>query len=193
MLAVAGIAVAAVGALGAYTMVNQAGDRVAVLAVAHAVAKGQVVQASDLTTAQVAPDPALKTVAVGRSSTIVGKTAATDLAVGMLVTPGSVTAGVDVTAGKSVVGVLAKPGMIPAGRLAPGQAVSVVQTPGQNGQATKSSAAPLTVPAVVVLVGAPDSNGNVVVDLAADPADAPQIAAWAAAGQVAVVTAPGTR
>ncbi|MFD0327081.1 hypothetical protein ACFQZC_00120 [Streptacidiphilus monticola] len=51
----------------------------------------------------------------------------------------------------------------------------------------------MTVPAVVVLVGAPDSNGNVVVDLAADPADAPQIAAWAAAGQVAVVTAPGTR
>ncbi|MFD0327080.1 SAF domain-containing protein [Streptacidiphilus monticola] len=139
VLAVAGIAVAAVGALGAYTMVNQAGDRVAVLAVAHAVAKGQVVQASDLTTAQVAPDPALKTVAVGRSSTIVGKTAATDLAVGMLVTPGSVTAGVDVTAGKSVVGVLAKPGMIPAGRLAPGQAVSVVQTPARTGRPPRAA------------------------------------------------------
>ncbi|MFC1405729.1 MULTISPECIES: SAF domain-containing protein [Streptacidiphilus] len=190
MLMVAGIAVAAVGALGAYTMVNQVGNRVAVIALAHPVPKGQVLVSADLTVAQVAPDPALQPIAAADSSSVLGKTAAVDLPAGTLLTRSSVQAGAPLTTGKSVVGVLAKPGMIPAGRLQPGQAVTVVQTPTQSAGG-KLPVAPLTISAVVVSVSAADSNGNQVVDLAADPADAPQLAVWSAAGQDAIVTAAG--
>ena len=188
MLVVAGIAVAAVGALGAYTMVSQAGHRVAVIALAHPVPKGATLTAADLTVAQVAPDPALHPIAAADSASVLGRTAVTDLPAGTLLTRTSVQAGALVTTGRAVVGVLAKPGMIPVGRLEPGQPVTVVQTPTQNADG-KLPVAPLTISAVVVSVGARDSNGNQVIDLAADPGDAPQLAVWAAAGQDAVVTA----
>jgi hypothetical protein len=190
MLAAAGAALAVVGALGAYTMVNQAGDRVPVLALARAVPKGQALTALDLTVAQVAPDPALAPVPSQDASQVLGKTATTDLAQGSLLTRGSVATGPDVTAGKTVVGVLAKPGQLPAGMLEPGSSVQVVQTPAQG--ESKAPAAPLTILADVVSVGSPDANGNSVVDLAVNPGDAPQLAVWAALGQVAITLQSGS-
>lgn len=190
MLIVAGVAVAAVGALGAYTMVSQVGHRVTVIALAHPVPAGQVLTTADLTVAQVAPDPALAPVLAADSAQVLGRTAVSDLPAGTLLTRASVRSGAPVTAGRSVVGALTKPGMIPAGRLEPGQPVTVVQTVGQ-GTGGKLPVAPLTISAVVVSVSAPDANGNQVVDLAADPGDAPQLAVWAAAGQDAIVTAAG--
>ncbi|MEZ0092484.1 SAF domain-containing protein [Streptacidiphilus sp. EB129] len=184
-----------VGALGAYALVNHAGDRVAVLAVATAVPRGQVVTAADLTVAQVAPDPALRPVPEADSGQIVGKTAAVDLPVGSLLTSGSVRAGTSLTAGKTLVGVLAKPGVIPAGQLLPGDNVTVVNTPGPNGAGsagTKTTVAPLTINAVVVSVGAADANGNSIVDLAADPGDGPQLATWASTGSVAITKQAGS-
>ncbi|WP_042370592.1 SAF domain-containing protein [Streptacidiphilus neutrinimicus] len=190
MLAAAGAALAVVGALGAYAMVNQAGDRVPVLALARAVPKGQVLTAQDLTVAQVAPDPALAPVSQQDASQVLGKTATADLAQGSLLTRGSVAAGPDVTAGKTVVGVLAKPGQLPTGMLEPGSSVQVVQTPAQGD--SKAPAAPLTILASVVSVGSPDANGNSVVDLAVNPGDAPQLAVWAALGQVAITLQSGS-
>ena len=185
-----GAALAVVGALGSYALVNHAGDRVAVLAVSHSVPKGQVVTAADLVVAQVAPDPALQPVAAADASQVVGKTAAVDLPAGSLLTAGEVRAGQSLTSGKAVVGVLAKPGVIPAGQLLPGDPVAVVATPGQNGG--KTTGAPQTINAVVVSVGAADANGNLVVDVAADPADGPQLASWASTGQVAIIKLAGS-
>ncbi|WP_042424534.1 SAF domain-containing protein [Streptacidiphilus anmyonensis] len=189
MLAAAGAALAVVGALGAYAMVHQAGDRVPVLALAHMVPKGQVLTTGDLMVAQVAPDPALAPVPSRDASQVLGKTALTDLTQGSLLTRGSVASGPDVTAGKTVVGVLAKPGQLPAGMLEPGSSVQVVQTPAQGD--SKVPAAPMTVLASVVSVGPADAGGNSVVDLAVNPGDAPQLAAWAAVGQVAITLQSG--
>jgi hypothetical protein len=186
MVVAVGTILAVVGGLGTYALVNDAGDRVAVLAVAQSVPKGATITAADLVTAQVAPDPALSPVPASDAAQIIGKTAAVDLVQGSLLTAGSVQVGSSLTAGRSVVGILAKPGMIPAGQLQPGDAVTVVSTPGQSG--TKPTGAPLTITAVVVSVGAPDANENSIVDLAVNPADGPTLASWASTGQVAVIT-----
>ncbi|WP_037603829.1 SAF domain-containing protein [Streptacidiphilus rugosus] len=184
VLMAAGLALAAVGGLGAYAMVSQAGDRMPVLALAHAVPKGQVIGRSDLAVAQVAPDPALAPIAVADDGEVLGKQAAMDLPAGSLITLASVTSKAPSSAGKTVVGVLAKPGQVPAGLLQPGDSVTVVETPAAG--ATKVSPVPETVTAVVVSVVGPDANGALVVNLATDAGSAPQLAEWAALGQVAI-------
>jgi len=186
MVVAVGTILAVVSGLGAYTLVNDAGDRVAVLALAQNVPQGQTITSADLVVAQVAPDPALDPVPASDSAQVLGKAAAANLPRGTLLTRGSVQIGTSLTTGKSVVGILAKPGMIPTGELLTGAQVTVVSTPGQN--APKAATAPQTINAVVVSVGAPDANENSIVDLAVDPADGPTLASWASTGQVAIIT-----
>ncbi|MEU9254543.1 SAF domain-containing protein [Streptomyces sp. NPDC048270] len=185
----AGLALAAVGALVAVWQVNEAGNRVAVIAVAHDVKAGEVVNASDLIAAEVAPDPALRPVPVTRSKDIVGKAAAFDLAKGTLVTDASVSEGVNVAKGRDTVGILAKPGQLPARALRTGDAVIVVNTPQENADPTKNGqkATPDSINAVVVGVSAPDANGAQVVDVAVAGTDSAPLATWAARGSVAIV------
>ncbi|WP_233288926.1 SAF domain-containing protein [Kitasatospora sp. MBT63] len=180
-----GVAVAVVGALGGWSLVDQARDRVQVLAVARPVPAGQAITAADLVAAEVAPDPALRPVAVSRSKEIVGKTAATDLVPGSLITTQSVREGKPVTTGRDVVGILTKPGQMPQGRLQIGDAVILVATPRQDD--TKADAQPATINAVVARVGDADGNGVIVVDVAVSPVDSPSVAAWTASGRIGIV------
>ncbi|WP_030274492.1 SAF domain-containing protein [Streptomyces sp. NRRL B-24484] len=187
MVVAVGVALAALGGLSAAYFVNQAGDRVSVIAVAHDIPAGKVITSDDLIAASVVADPALKPVPVTRSHDILGKAAAADLPAGALVTDRSVRSGKPVAAGKDIVGVLAKQGQLPAGALQAGDVVTVVQTPGQGQDDAKSTGQPSTIGAVVVQVSAPDANGVRVVDLAVSPVEAPTVASWAATGRVAVV------
>ncbi|GLX22560.1 SAF domain-containing protein [Streptomyces lavendulae] len=189
----AGLALAAVGALVAAWQVDEAGDRVAVIALAHDVKAGQVVKKSDLVVAQVAPDPALAPVPVGRSGDIVGKTAASDLPKGTLVTDGSVREGSPVAQGRDTVGILAKPGQLPAQRLRAGDAVALVHTPQDDADAAKSTTqkTPDSINAVVVGISAADANGAVVVDVAVAGTDSAPLATWAARGAVTIVLKAG--
>ncbi|MFD8731459.1 flagella basal body P-ring formation protein FlgA [Streptomyces sp. NPDC059611] len=186
----AGLSLAAVGALMSVWLVNEAGDKVTVVATRHAIAAGESIKASDLVAAEISHDSALSSVPASRSSDIVGKRAASDLPAGVLVTEDSVSAGASVTKGKSVVGILAKPGQLPVQRLRTGDSVTIVHTP-QDGSASASSnkpgSAPESLPAVVSRVGAPDANGAVVVDVAAAEVNSTSLAAWAASGTAAIV------
>ncbi|WP_250568925.1 SAF domain-containing protein [Streptomyces sp. CJ_13] len=186
----AGLALAAVGALVSVWQVNEAGNRVAVIAVANDIKAGEVVKASDLVSAEVAPDPALHPVPVTRSKEIVGKTAAADLPKGTLVTGASVSDGANLAKGRDTVGLLAKPGQLPARRLRTGDAVLVVNTPLDNTDPTKSgqkAGTPDSISAVVVAVSSPDANGAQVVDVAVASTDSAPLATWAARGSVAIV------
>ncbi|MFD8882092.1 flagella basal body P-ring formation protein FlgA [Streptomyces erythrochromogenes] len=186
----AGLSLAAVGALVSVWLVNEAGDKVAVVATRHAIAAGESIKASDLVAAEISHDSALSSVPASRSSDIVGKQAASDLPAGVLVTEDSVSAGSSVTKGKSVIGILAKPGQLPVQKLRTGDSVTIVHTP-QDGSAAASSnkpgSTPESLPAVVSRVGAPDANGAVVVDIAAAEVNSTSLAAWAASGSVAIV------
>ena len=78
-------------ALAAWFFVQKSTQRVAVVGVAHDVAWGQEIQASDLVAVEVVPDPALKPVSWDQRATLVGQLAATDLQTGMLLTAQSAT------------------------------------------------------------------------------------------------------
>lgn len=185
----AGLALAAVGALVAVWQVDEAGNRVSVIALAHDVKAGETVKKSDLVVAQVAPDPALAPVPVSRSGDIVGKTAAADMPKGSLVTDASVREGSPVAQGLDTVGILAKPGQLPAQHLRTGNAVMLVHTPQDDAEAGKSATtkAPDSISAVVVGVSSPDANGAMVVDVAVTGTDSAPLATWAARGAVTVV------
>ncbi|MFD6967191.1 flagella basal body P-ring formation protein FlgA [Streptomyces sp. NPDC059949] len=186
----AGLSLAAVGALVSVWLVNEAGNKVAVVVTRHAIAAGQSIKASDLVAAEISHDSKLNTVPVARASDLIGKQAAADLPAGVLVTEDSVTAGASVTKGKSVIGILAKPGQLPVQALRTGDTVMIVHTP-QDGSASASAGKPGTtpesLPAVVSRVGSPDANGAVVVDIAAAEVNSTSLAAWAANGSVAIV------
>ncbi|MFJ3946138.1 SAF domain-containing protein [Streptomyces griseoaurantiacus] len=186
----AGLALAAVGALVSVWMVNEAGDKVSVVATRHAIEAGDTIKASDLVATEISHDAQLHSVPASRSSELIGKRASSDLPEGVLVTEDSVSSGSSVTAGKSVVGILAKPGQLPVQKLHTGDKITVVHTP-QDGSASASSnkpgSAPDNLPAVVSRVGSPDANGAVVVDIAASDVNSTSLAAWAAGGNVSIV------
>ncbi|MFE2268516.1 SAF domain-containing protein [Streptomyces lavendulae] len=186
----AGLALAAVGALVAVWQVDEAGNRTSVIALAHDVKAGETVKKSDLVVAEVAPDPALAPVPVSRSSDIVGKTAAADLPKGTLVTDASVREGSPVAQGRDTVGILAKPGQLPAQQLRTGNTVTLVHTPQDDADAAKSAStqkAADSINAIVVGVSAPDANGAVVVDVAVAGTDSAPLATWTARGAVTIV------
>ena len=75
----AGVALVALGALGAAYLAQTVGGTVAVLAVVRDVAPGQVVQAADLTIADINTDPALSPVPADRLQSVIGQRAAAAL------------------------------------------------------------------------------------------------------------------
>ncbi|MEV4506705.1 SAF domain-containing protein [Streptomyces klenkii] len=193
----AGLALATVGALIAVWLVNDAGDRVSVIATAKPIPAGAVIKPSDLVIAHVSRDDALRPVPVDQKKTIIGKAAAADIPAGILVTKDSVRDKSTLTQGKDVVGILAKPGQLPSQPLQPGDEVVVVYTPqGSNGNSQGANAnasgnakptGPDSQPAVVARVGDTDANGARVVDVATAGTSSPTLAAWAAGGNVSIV------
>ncbi|MEU5417776.1 SAF domain-containing protein [Streptomyces sp. NPDC020667] len=193
----AGLALSAVGALIAVWMVNDAGDRVSVIATAKAIPAGAVIKPSDLVIAHVSRDAALHPVPVSQKAKIIGKAAAADIPAGILVTKDSVRDTSSLSQGKDITGILAKPGQLPSRPLEPGDEVTVVYTPtggsgnaqaqGANSKTDGKAAGPDSQPAVVTRVGDADANGARVVDVATTGGSSATLAAWAASGSAAIV------
>lgn len=187
-----GVALAAAGGVMTATLVARTGDRVAVLAVAQNVPVGATITARDLTIAHVAADSALSPVRAGDESTVVGQVAAVGLPAGSLLVRSDLTPTALPAPGQQLVGVAVKPGQLPARPLTAGDKVLVAETPGAfSGSGSGSTvAAVATIPATVVDVSAPESNGTVVVDLLVATAQGPQVAAIASTGHVALLEQP---
>ncbi|MHB1887252.1 MAG: SAF domain-containing protein, partial [Acidimicrobiales bacterium] len=160
-------------------VVAHAGGRVAVLAVAREVPVGAVISAEDLTVARVAPDAGLSPVPARLEPTVVGQVAAVELRPGSLLTRGEVTSTTVPVAGQQLVGVRLRPGQMPARTVVAGMRVLVVATPGDfSGTSAGGESAPgsgVTIPAVVVDVSSPGSDGTTVVDLSVASAQGPQL------------------
>lgn len=187
-----GLGLAAAGGVLTATVVAHAGGRMAVLALARDVPIGTVISRDDLTVARVAPDASLSPVPARLESTVVGQVAAVELRPGSLLTRGDITDTTLPAAGHQLVGVRLKAGQMPARTGAAGMRVLVVATPGDfggtgAGSDQSASGSALTIPAVVVDVGSPASDGSVVVDLSVASAQGPQLAAIASTGRVAMI------
>ena len=163
---------------------SAAGSTSEVLAVRSLVQRGQVIDRDDLIVVRLGVDPAVRTVPATRLDQVAGQRAALDLAAGGLLAPDDLAATVLPGEGSSVVGIALAVGMLPAEPLIPGDAVRVVQTPGQQGDVTGT---PVTIPASVVGVHAADTADKTVVDVLVPSPLAADLAARAATGKVAVV------
>ncbi len=186
LLIAAGALLVVLGALGAYALAANSSERIAVIGIATDVAWGQTITAADLTEVQVVGDPALRPIRWSQEATVLGRRAAADLHAGGLLTEADVMTGQQVPPpGKALVGVAAKPGLLPATALTPGERVLLVPTGQNTPQSESTPAAPVS--GVVFTVGAPDAAGARTVDVLVDQANAAEVASWSAAGSVAIV------
>jgi hypothetical protein len=196
------VALVAAGGLGGAVLYNATGQRSAVLALAHNVPAGASITAADLVVAHISLDPALLPVGAASLQNVIGMHATTDLMAGQFLTTTDVTRNVLVQAGQQVVGLPAKDSQLPATTLQPGTRVMVVSTGtandggGSGGSGATTTGGTILPPvgtqtaATVITVGAADSTGISVVDVAVPAAQGPQLAVLAASGGFAVVFAP---
>ena len=188
--AVLGAALAVVFAVGfAATSLNFGGKQ-SYLAVVKPVRAGQVIQASDLATVQLATDAGLGLIPASAQGSVVGQAAALPLAPGALVTRREVGPASFPPAGQQVIAVAVKTGQYPM-ELAPGAHVVVGTAPvsGSSGTATVTplSAAPS---AVVLSITRGTDSGTGSVSLLADTGAASAIASIPAAQVQLVLSSP---
>jgi len=181
VVSVAVVALGAVLGLWAWTASSTASEVLAVRTVVH---RGEVIERADLMVVRVGVDPAVKTVQASRIDQVAGQRAALDLSAGGLLTPDDLTSTVVPAKGLSVVGIALAAGMLPAATLNPGDAVRLVQTPGQQGEVAGT---PVTIPATVVGVHAGKTSDQTIVDVTVPAEAAADLAARAATGKVALV------
>lgn len=176
------------GALASAAAWVDLGNRQAVLAVTRPVAAGQAITAGDLSVVHMSVDAGVVPVSAANEANVIGHPAAVPLVPNSLLTQSQVGSSAALSANQAIVGVALKDGQFPPG-LAPGAHVMVVQTPGAQFSAASSTSALGTPSAVVIAVQQPQatSAATTIVSLRVDSSVAPQIAAAAAAGQVALI------
>lgn len=184
-LIIASAAALLLSALGGVWLWSAATSSVEVVVAKTTVPRGAVIAADDLAIARVSLDPVVASIPASQASMLVGKRAALDIAAGGLLTPADLAAETVPAAGKTVVGLSLGNGMLPAIPLQGGDQVRVVQTPGAQGQVDGTP--PVTIVATVVAVTRSADGQSALVDLLVNADAAPDLAARAATGKVAVV------
>jgi hypothetical protein len=184
----AGVVLMLACALGIGVAFANAAERTPVLVVDHPIRVGQTIEASDLREVLVGSTPANATIAASRRATVIGRTAAVDLAEGSLLAPSQLTSGPAAETGRAVIGASLKSGQYPA-ELAAGDRVLVITLPPDSETSTDRTSTPSAIAATVVGVHTTDS-GEVSVSLAVDPDEATQLAIAGARQRLSVVLAP---
>lgn len=184
MLLAAGAVLVLIAALVSYVSLSSLASTDTVVVTATPVAKGDVIEATDLATIEVAAGQAPGAFRVEDSAALVGQFAAVDLPVGSLLTGESVQANLPVAAGTSIVGIAVTSAQLPATGLRAGDRIRIVSTPVAQGEPPVD--APPTVDATVFAVR-PDERGGLIVDVAVPTSRAADVAARAATGRIALV------
>ena len=182
------------GAVGAL-LVERAGERREVLALARTVPMGQALGESDLRVARVSADPALRAVAGSAVGQVVGKVAATTLLAGSLLTPEALEPDTAPAPGRAIVGLDLKGAQLPlpAGMLRAGAQVRVVLTPGDGAEAPtdpgqdEGLGAVLVDRATIYSVDTAEEADSVHVAVEVDDAQGTEVLRAGAAGRVGLV------
>jgi len=185
VLIIASLAALLLAALGGVWLWSAATSSVEVVVAKSTVPRGAVIAPGDVAIARVSLDPTVDSIPASQLSTVVGKRAALDIAAGGLLTPADIASETVPAKGETVVGLSLVNGMLPAIPLEAGDQVRVVQTPGAQGQVGDTP--PVTISATVVAVTRSSDGQTTLVDLLVRADAAPDLAARAATGKVAVV------
>lgn len=185
-----GLALTALGGLGAVWLASSGTGMVAVVAVKREVRAGQVIQRQDLVSVEIAAGSGLRAVPVPQAEDVVGKRTLVRLLPGSLLNPDAVADKLVPAAGQALVGLSLAPGQRPAVALDAGDSVEIVYTPGSQDVATAGANRATPVNGVVVnAVEDPDSTRTVVnVTVAMDAAA--KVATWGSAGRATIVVLP---
>ena len=179
------------GALGAAYLATSLGQTSSVIAVARPVPWGQTITAADLAEARITADPALAPIAYADRDQVIGKSAATDLVPGSLLTRAAVTDERLPPPGQHLVGVGVSAAQLPTTPLRPGDDVLLVPLAPGGAAPEAAATTPSAVEATVLRSGESGTDGRRVVDVLVDAAEGPDLAARAAAGLIAIVVVAG--
>lgn len=172
--------------LAAVLWQQHATQKRAVLALAHAVHRGDVVERDDLRVVYLADDQAIAVVPRTDAAALIGHVAAADMAEGTVLSRSSVLEGSAIEVGSGVVGLALEPGQLPSTRLRAGDLVDVVRGPAK-GAPDATGGAVIVRRAEVFAVEAASQSGRVFVSLKASEDDASRIAEAAETGPVRLV------
>lgn len=180
-----GIALIALGGIGAAYVTTTVGDTSSVLALRSDVNRGQTIEASDLVAAQVPNDPALEPVPEADREQVVGQKAARDLNAGGLLTNDAFAGQIIPGPGETLVGVALTPAQMPATGIRPGDKVRIINTPREQENLPAKRGVELAA-TVVSVRDIPDQVMSVV-DVTVSKANASRLAALVATGRVGLV------
>ena len=183
VMVVAGIVLVIAGALvsvGIYSHLSQTQE---VIVVVHDVARGQRIQRTDLTTAQVGFDALLKPLPASELNQVVGEYAASDLVPGTFLVAGSVGSRLSPGTGQSEIGIALMAGDYPDDGLLPGDEVQLIAVPDK----TEPGAVPVSYNGTLATITTPADNTMITVSVLVNSEDAPQLAMLAASDRIALV------
>lgn len=178
------VAMIALGGITGAWLLTRAGDAETALVLAAEVARGEELQANDLTSVELPVDVLnLRTVPSSSLDEVVGSVATADLLPGAVLTPDSFTAELLPGPGNAVVGVALAGTQMPSRPLAAGDQVRFVATPQVGGE--MPAADPETVEAVVI--NAQPAEAGWLVNVELPSTEAPRLAALSATTRIALV------
>jgi hypothetical protein len=185
-----GLALTALGGLGAVWLASTGTGTTAVVGVAREVRAGQVIQRQDLVSVEIATGAGLRAVPVQRAEDVIGKRTLVRLLPGSLLNPDAVADKLVPAPGHALVGLSLAPGQRPAVPMDAGDPVEIVYTPGsQDAGSSEAARTPPVLGVVVSTVEDPDTNKTVVnVTVPADAAA--KVATWGSAGRASVAVLP---
>lgn len=183
-LIVIGVLCVCVGALASAWAWNQGQESQPVVLIAKDVARGQQIQASDLTTTNLGRAAGVSVVPASEADSLIGQYARTDLPAGSL--PGADSVGEQAVApGMTHVGLRLASGRLPAQPMPAGTRVLLVAVPGpmddSSGPGAQFEAIIVTAPQATT------DGGSYLVDVQVDESIAASVAALAAQERLAMV------
>jgi hypothetical protein len=179
------IALILAAGLAAAYLYATTGRTTQVFSAATSISRGDVIRSEDLTTVEIPDNQQIPSFTIAQPDAVVGKIATVDLPDGTLISPNNIAANAGPVAGSSIVGISLTAAQLPPYALVSGDPVRVVDTPTSQGNPPEET--PETISATIVSVTEDTVTGNTVVAVAVDEATAPDLAARAATGRVALI------
>ena len=187
-----GVALTALGGLGAVWRASTGTGTVTVGGVVKEVRAGDVIQKDDLVGVQIATGTPLHTLAVDHYADVVGKRSLVRLLPGSLLNPDAVADKLVPASGQALVGLSLGPAQRPAVPFDAGDAVQILYAPGSqdSGASSSSSSTPSPVVGTVVSTQEDADANRLIVNVTVDAASAAKVAIWGSAGRATIVLLP---
>jgi SAF domain len=182
-----GIVALCLGGLLSYLIYARVATETAVVATAHTVYRGEVIDRTDLATITLRGGTLPHAIPAGQLADLVGKRAVFDLAEGSIILSTAVSEAVIPSEGRAIVGIKLAPGRAPTNLLLPSSRVRLIAMPAAaDGSTTDKLAGTIFVGSVIDQSQAADGT-SILVNVDIDAAVAPTIATLAAQDRVAIV------